>query len=240
MIPLIGPDDPLPDASRALQRPNGLLAAGGDLRTDRLIAAYRNGIFPWYSAGEPILWWSPNPRMVLAVADFKLRASLRKRIRQFQEDSSVSLLLDTDFEAVIRACAAPRDGASGTWILPEMQAAYIALHRAGHAHSLELRRGSELIGGLYGVAIGRMFYGESMFTRESDASKTALAGLIQLCRDAEMPWIDCQQQTGHLASLGASAIPRAQFLSGIRTLTRVPGPDWRALRSTDLLRRIER
>ncbi|KPF70368.1 leucyl/phenylalanyl-tRNA--protein transferase [beta proteobacterium AAP99] len=240
MIPLIGPDDPLPGASRALRRPNGLLAAGGDLRTDRLIAAYRNGIFPWYSAGDPILWWSPDPRMVLAVADFKLRASLRKRVRQFQEDSSVSLLLDTDFEAVIRACAEPRDGASGTWILPEMQAAYIALHRAGHAHSLELRRGSELIGGLYGVAIGRMFYGESMFTRESDASKTALAGLIQLCRDAEMPWIDCQQQTGHLASLGATPIPRAQFLSGLRELTPAPGPDWQALRSIDLLRRVGR
>ncbi len=240
MIPLLGADDPLPPAERALTRPNGLVAAGADLRPARLLAAYRSGIFPWYSAGEPILWWSPNPRMVLAVNDFKLRPSLRKRIRQFQDAPEVRLAVDEDFHAVIRACADPRAGASGTWILPEMQEAYLALHREGHAHSIELRRGTALIGGLYGVSIGRMFYGESMFTRESDASKTALAGLIHLCREARMPWIDCQQQTGHLASLGALPVGRDRFLTGVRTLTDQDGPDWAALRKLDLLRSIGR
>ncbi|HET7773817.1 MAG TPA: leucyl/phenylalanyl-tRNA--protein transferase [Burkholderiaceae bacterium] len=240
MIPLLGPDDPLPPVARALSKPNGLVAAGADLRPSRLLAAYRSGIFPWYGAGEPILWWSPDPRMVLAVDDFKLRASLRKRIRRFQDDPNIRLALDENFEEVIHACAEPREGASGTWILPEMQAAYIALHHAGYAHSLELRRGGQLIGGLYGVAIGRMFFGESMFTRESDASKTALAALVHLCRMTQMPWIDCQQQTGHLASLGALPIRRERFLDGVRLLTEAAGPDWAALRKLDLLRSIGR
>jgi leucyl/phenylalanyl-tRNA--protein transferase len=207
-------DDPFPPVEAALDDPPGLLCAGADLSVDRLLDAYRRGIFPWYSGREPILWWSPDPRMVLFCDELKVARSLAKNIR----NKGFDVRVDTAFQKVIKACAGPRKGESGTWIGKDMQAAYLALHRAGHAHSYETWRDGQLVGGLYGVAIGRMFYGESMFSSETDASKVALVGLVEDLRRRGMPLIDCQQRTPLLASLGAREIPRRDFLRRVAAL----------------------
>ena len=205
----------------------GLLAAGGVLDVQTLLAAYRRGIFPWFSEGQPVLWWSPDPRMVLQVAQFRLHRSLRKTLQKFCSTPGCELRFDTAFDSVIRACAdGRRKGASGTWILPAMQQAYRALHAAGHAHSVETWVGGELVGGLYCVAIGRAVFGESMFSRQADASKIALAGLTAFCRVAGITQIDCQQNTAHLASLGAAEMPRSQFLNHSAGAQAQPGPAW--------------
>ena len=213
-----GADDPAP----------GLLAAGGALDVATLLRAYSQGIFPWYSQGQPILWWSTDPRMVLRVSDFKLHPSLRKEIRTGLRSGRLQIRFDHDFEAVIRACSgSPRKGQDGTWILPEMVEAYCALHRAGHAHSVETWWDGELVGGLYCVAIGRMVFGESMFTRRSNASKIALAALVAACSAWGVEAIDCQQNTAHLASLGAREMPRGEFLQVVRHGAALPAPAWR-------------
>jgi leucyl/phenylalanyl-tRNA--protein transferase len=187
----------------------GLLAAGGTLTPERLEAAYRRGIFPWYGPGQPPLWWAPDPRMVLQTANFKLSRSLRKTVQRFAATPGCEIRVDRSRSAVMRACAStPREGQSGTWIVPELQAAYLAWPAM---HSIETWVDGELVGGLYGVNLGRMFYGESMFMRRTDASKIALCALVCLCREFGIPWIDCQQNTGHLASLGATEVPRQAF-----------------------------
>ncbi len=211
----IDDDTPLPPTGLALgpdsQAP-GLLAAGGSVTPQRLAQAYRRGIFPWFSPGEPPLWWTPDPRMVLPVAEFKLAPSLRKTLRRFVRDPACEVRIDSDFRRVIEACAAsPRDSQAGTWIAPEIIDAYSAWHRAGAVHSVETWVQGELVGGLYGVGLGRMFFGESMFSLRTDASKIALAALVAFCRAHGLALIDCQQRTGHLASLGAREIDRAAF-----------------------------
>lgn len=220
-LPLLGSDaEGFPAVETALRRPNGLLAAGGDLSPERLVAAYSRGIFPWFSAGEPILWWSPDPRLVLRPEQFRLTRSLRKRVRS----AGWRISCDTAFLAVISACArTPRPGQDGTWIVPEMVAAYTRLHRIGVAHSIEVWEGARLVGGLYGLAIGCMFFGESMFSHASDASKAALWALCARLQRWGWPLIDCQQETAHLLSLGAQAMPRAEFVARIGGLTRRPG-----------------
>jgi leucyl/phenylalanyl-tRNA--protein transferase len=218
MIPWLEKGQPFPPADRALRDPNGLLAAGGDLSVGRLLEAYRAGIFPWYSEGQPILWWSPEPRMVLPPAEIEISRSLRKRIR----NSDYELRVDTAFRAVMAACAEPRDGQGGTWITPEMASAYAALHRAGYAHSVETWVDGVLAGGLYGVSIGGMFFGESMFSRVSDASKIALAHLARQLERWAFGLIDCQMSTPHLASLGAREMPRAQFMRRLAELVNYP------------------
>jgi len=230
MLTWIEPDQPLPPARRALTDPNGLLAAGRDLSPTRLLEAYRGGIFPWYSAGQPVLWWSPDPRMVLFLDEFKLSRSLVKTLRRVRREGRWQLDLDRDFEAVMRACAQPRPDQDGTWITDEVVAAYTGLHRRGLAHSVEVREDGELVGGLYGVSIGRMFFGESMFARRTDASKCALAALVGLLRSEGFSVIDCQQATSHLASLGAREVPRDAFLGRVARQSGQPGPDWRSLR----------
>ncbi|MBI5451752.1 MAG: leucyl/phenylalanyl-tRNA--protein transferase [Gammaproteobacteria bacterium] len=196
-----------PSPETALQEPNGLLAIGGNLSTDCLLQAYRQGIFPWYSAGEPIMWWSPDPRAVLFPARLKISRSLARTISR--QDYTVTL--DQAFADVVRQCAQPRSDNHGTWITAEMQAAYLRLHHAGHAHSAEAWWNGELVGGLYGVAIGQVFFGESMFHRRNDASKVALAHLVTRLQDCGYQLIDCQVTTAHLLSLGAEEIPRHQF-----------------------------
>jgi leucyl/phenylalanyl-tRNA--protein transferase len=207
-------DDPFPPVEAALEEPRGLLCAGADLSVERLLAAYRRGIFPWYSGDEPILWWSPDPRMVLFCDELKVSRSLAKNAR----NKGFELRTDSAFASVIKACAGPRKGEVGTWLGKPMQAAYLALHQAGHAHSYETWQDGKLVGGLYGVAIGRMFYGESMFSTETDASKVALVGLVEDLRRRNMPLIDCQQRTPLLASLGAREIPRREFLRRVAAL----------------------
>ena len=214
MLAWIGRDDPFPPVARALKDPNGLLAAGGDLSLERLLDAYRHGIFPWFSRGEPILWWSPDPRMVLYTGELKVSRSLSKNLR----NKGYRVTADTAFERVLRGCAGPRRGAPGTWLGAGMQKAYLALHRAGRAHSFETWRGDDLVGGLYGVAVGRMFYGESMFSTATDASKVALVGLVRALVARGFPLIDCQMQTPLLASLGGREIPRAAFLRSLAAL----------------------
>jgi leucyl/phenylalanyl-tRNA--protein transferase len=220
VVPWLERDDPFPPVEAALKDPSGLLCAGGDLSPARLLEAYRNGIFPWYSGDEPILWWSPDPRMVLFCDELKVSRSLAKSIR----NKGFEVRLDSAFPRVIEACSEPRKGEGGTWLSPAMQAAYVALHRMGHAHSFETWQGERLVGGLYGVAIGRMFYGESMFSSATDASKVALAGLVGELRARGFPLIDCQQRTPLLASLGAREIPRRQFLRRITALVNYPEP----------------
>jgi leucyl/phenylalanyl-tRNA--protein transferase len=225
MIPWLRSTDPFPSPLAALREPNGLLAAGADLAVPRLLDAYRRGIFPWYSEGEPVLWWSPDPRMILMPDRLAISRSLRKRLRR--RDCEVRA--DTSFERVMRACAEPREGQPGTWISPEMIKAYVALHQAGYAHSVECWIGGELAGGLYGVSIGRMFFGESMFTRRSDASKIALVRLVRQLERWSFGMIDCQMSTPHLASLGAHEIGRAEFMRALQELVNYPtrkGP-WR-------------
>ena len=221
MIPWIEHDDPFPPLDSALKHPNGLLAAGADLSPKRLLAAYRQGIFPWYSAGEPILWWSPDPRTVLIPSELKISRSLAKALRR----RDYEIRFDSAFAAVTQGCAtrgadqaAPDAGESGTWITDEMRAAYQRLHQLGYAHSVETWIGGELAGGLYGVAIGRMFYGESMFTRVRDASKLAMVHLVRRLERQGFGMIDCQMHTRHLASLGARAIARSEFSLSLREL----------------------
>ncbi|HEV6967204.1 leucyl/phenylalanyl-tRNA--protein transferase [Roseateles sp.] len=201
----------------------GLLAAGGSLSPQRLEAAYRRGIFPWYGPGQPPLWWAPDPRMVLKTADFKLSRSLRKTVQRFRQAPGCEIRVDHDRAAVLRACAeAPREGQAGTWIVPELQAAYLAWPAM---HSVETWVDGELVGGLYGVNLGRMFYGESMFMRRTDASKIALCALVCLCREFGIPWIDCQQNTRHLASLGAAEVPRNVFEAHLAAHMGEPSPE---------------
>ena len=198
----------------------GLLAVGGDLCTERLLEAYRNGIFPWYSRGQPILWWSPDPRTVLFPAKLKLSRSLRKRLRH----GGFRVSFDEAFGEVVRACAGPRGRSpAGTWITSEMLAAYTQLHILGHAHSVETWEGEELVGGLYGVALGAAFFGESMFSRATDASKVAFAHLVRQLEAWGYTLIDCQVASEHLFSLGAEEIPRAEFLARLATVLEQPG-----------------
>lgn len=232
MIPWIrGPNDPLPDTRFALpQRSDapGLLAAGGELTPRRLLEAYSAGVFPWFSEGQPILWWSPDPRMTLLTRDFKLSRSLRKAISRFTRTPGCEVHIDRAFTTVIHACAqARREGQAGTWIVPEMIDAYVELHRMGRAHSVETWVDDQLVGGLYGVCLGRMFFGESMFSHRTDASKIALAALVAFCREHAVPMIDCQQRTDHLASLGAAEMSRAEFESRLSArLGEPPIADW--------------
>lgn len=198
-----------PPTARALDDPQGLLAIGGDLSPARLLDAYARGIFPWYSEGQPILWWSPEPRAVLAPAAVRVSRSLRKRLR----NGGFELSFDRAFAAVVAACAAPREDGSGTWITAEMQTAYCTLHRGGYAHSVECWLDGQLVGGLYGIALGRVFFGESMFSRARDASKVAFVHLCHLLRDWSYALIDCQLPTAHLASLGARLMLREAFES---------------------------
>lgn len=220
MLPWLSSDRvTFPDVSKALRDPDGLLAAGGALTPDWLLAAYRRGIFPWYSDGQPILWWSPDPRMVLFPEEIIIRRSLAKRIR----NGGFTVTLDRDFGAVIEACASSRLKQEGTWITPEMTAAYLSLHDLGYAHSFEVWREERLVGGLYGVALGNVFFGESMFTREPDASKVALVHLARHLQARGPGLIDCQMHTHHLASMGARDIARAHFLDYLDSYTQT-GP----------------
>ncbi|AWI53802.1 leucyl/phenylalanyl-tRNA--protein transferase [Aquabacterium olei] len=228
MIPWLEPDTPFPDTRLALGPDSdapGLLAAGNELSVARLEAAYRRGIFPWFSPGQPVLWWSTDPRMVLSPAEFKLSRSLRKTIRRFRDTPESVIRVDTAFDRVIQACAGtPRDGQDGTWIVPAIQQTYAGWHRRGFVHSFETWWEGELVGGLYGVSIGRMFYGESMFAWRSDASKIALAALVCFCRANGITLIDCQQQTAHLASLGARPLPRPAFEAHLQAVIDQPPP----------------
>lgn len=223
---------PLPPPELALGEGSdapGLVAAGGHVNPARLEEAYRQGIFPWYSAGQPVLWWSPDPRMVLPVAAFRLSLSLRKTLRRFLRTPGCEIRFDHGLRAVMQACAtAPREGQDGTWIVPAMVDAYCAwAERAGRVHSVETWVDGELVGGLYFVAIGRMVFGESMFSRRTDASKLALAALVAACRARGVALIDCQQNTGHLASLGAHEVPRTEFLAHVRVAVTAAGDgDW--------------
>jgi leucyl/phenylalanyl-tRNA--protein transferase len=214
---------PLPPADAALGPDSdvpGLVAAGGNLIPQRLDEAYGKGIFPWYSAGQPVLWWSPDPRMLLRTADFRVSRSLAKTLRRFRRTPGCELRFDHDFETVMRHCAGtPRPGQDGTWIVPDMVRAYTAWHRAGRVHSVETWIDGALCGGLYFVNIGQMCFGESMFALRTDASKIALAGFVAACRARGIEAIDCQQNTGHLASFGAREVPRRDFLAHLsRTL----------------------
>ena len=215
VIPWLDSKSPFPPIDSALREPNGLLAAGGDLSAERLIDAYRHGIYPWYSQGQPLLWWSPDPRMVLYVSEYRRSRSLAKRIRR----GDFEVRVDTAFDQVIDACATVVRGAqNGTWITRDMRAAYRRLHGLGYAHSVEAWRNGELAGGLYGLALGRVFFGESMFSHESDASKVALAALVAMLSAQGVPLIDCQQETEHLASMGARPIPRRAFALALAEL----------------------
>ncbi|WP_291992976.1 leucyl/phenylalanyl-tRNA--protein transferase [Candidatus Accumulibacter sp. ACC003] len=218
MIPWLEGKERFPALDSALLEPNGLLCAGGDLSPQRLLDAYQHGIFPWYSDGEPILWWSPDPRMVLDPAEFRISRSLRRCLRA----GRWQVTLDRDFPAVVRACAeVPRAGQDGTWIVGDIQRAYWQLAQLGFAHSVETWLDGRLVGGLYGLAIGRMFYGESMFSRVSDASKVAAAHLARFLEGEGYGMIDCQMSTPHLASLGAREIPRAVFIDRLHVLVAV-------------------
>jgi len=224
MIPWLEADAPFPPVATARADPAGLLCAGADLSPQRLVAAYRRGIFPWYAPGEPILWWSPDPRMVLPPAELKISRSLAKTLK----NADYEVRLDSAFERVITACAAtPRPGQSGTWISAGMQAAYLRLHGLGIAHSVETWQAGRLVGGLYGIALGRAFFGESMFSHRRDASKIALAHLCAYLAAREFGIIDCQMETAHLASLGARPIPRDDFLARVTALVDAGDPPGR-------------
>jgi leucyl/phenylalanyl-tRNA---protein transferase len=224
-IPWLESHDAFPPVDHALTEPNGLLAAGGDLSPERLLNAYAHGIFPWFNDEDPVLWWSPDPRMVLFPRDLHVSRSLRRRIRS----GRFSVTFDTVFDAVMGGCAAPRREQNGTWITSDMVIAYARLAQLGFAHSVEVWEETELVGGLYGVALGRIFYGESMFSRRSDGSKVALAYLVRQLDRWKFVLIDCQMATGHLASLGAREIPRDDFVRYVRngiTQPGIPAP-WR-------------
>lgn len=228
MIEWLNEHDPFPDTSQALGPDTdapGLLAAGGGLSVQRLRQAYRHGIFPWFGPGQPVMWWSTAPRMVLPVDDFKLSRSLRKRIDQFRRTPESAIRIDHSFEQVIRHCAdVPREGQDGTWIVDPIQQAYADWHELGQVHSFETWMDGELVGGLYGINLGRMFYGESMFAHRTDASKIALAALVCFCRAHGIEVIDCQQETGHLASMGARPWPRADFEAHLKRVVDLPAP----------------
>jgi len=229
-LPWLEPGDPFPDVELAWDQGSdapGLLAAGGDLSVRSLKDAYGHGIFPWFSPGQPVLWWSTDPRMVLQVQNFRLHRSLRKTIRNFSERPECEIRVDFDFAQVIESCAvAPRNGQRGTWIVPQMVAAYRKLHHAGLAHSVETWVNGRLVGGLYCVALGQAVFGESMFAHETDASKIALSALVCFCLAHGIQMIDCQQNTRHLASLGAVEIPRDRFLGHIHGAQALPSPRW--------------
>lgn len=234
VIPWLRPKTPFPPIEHALIEPNGLLAASADVTPARLLDAYRRGIFPWYSGDQPVLWWSPDPRMVLFIDEFRIARSLRKRIKQ----ERWQIRADSAFRAVISACAsAGRRGQTGTWITPAIIDAYTELHGSGYAHSVEAWRDGKLVGGLYGVAIGRMFFGESMFAREADASKVALAHLVALLRTRGVPLVDCQQETAHLASFGARPVARSAFADLVAGLVHsiAPGGPWTPVSTSDVL-----
>jgi len=208
-----------PDPGLALDEPNGLLAFGGDLSPERLLAAYRQGIFPWYREGEPILWWSPDPRCVFRTDQLKPNRSLRRQLA----GKSWRVTVDHAFGEVIKGCAAPRDDRVGTWLLPPMIEAYLQLHQLGHAHSVEVWEGTRLVGGIYGMAIGHLFCGESMFSAESGGSKLALTTLARLLHERGFPLLDAQVANAHTQGLGAVEIPRAEFLKQVELLTHQPG-----------------
>ncbi len=211
-IAWLRPDDPadaFPPLDQALAEPDGLLAAGGDLSTGRLLYAYRHGIFPWYDDGQPLLWWSPHRRCVLRAGDFHVSRRLRRQLR----NSTAEIRFDTAFAEVIRRCAAPRASYRGTWITADMIAAYERLHAEGWAHSIEVWRGGGLVGGLYGLAIGRVFFGESMFSGESNASKFALLTLARMLDEGELALVDCQVVSAHLTSLGATLMRRDDYIA---------------------------
>lgn len=214
MIPWLHPGSPFPPVEEALTEPDGLLAAGGDLSASRLITAYQQGIFPWFNQGDPVLWWSPDPRMVLFPSELKISRSLRKTLK----NGHYQIRMDTAFRQVMQACAAPRRQQTGTWIHPGMVEAYTQLHEMGLAHSVETWVDNELAGGLYGVAQGRMFFGESMFSHKPDASKIALVHLVKQLAYWQFGMIDCQMKTAHLASLGAREIPRKEFGQKLKEL----------------------
>lgn len=230
-IPWLEPGQDFPPVTQAWGKgteANGLLAAGGALDPATLCQAYSRGIFPWFSQGQPILWWSPDPRMVLHVSEFRLHRSLRRTLQTFSTSPACEIRIDSAFDEVIRSCShSPREGQSGTWIVPEMVQAYRALHGAGFAHSVETWIDGKLAGGLYCVALGQAVFGESMFTRVTDASKIALAALVCFCRHHGIELIDCQQNTRHLASLGAREVPRADFLARTERAGRQAPPQWR-------------
>lgn len=227
-LPWLQPGEAFPDAVWGPDAPvPGLVAAGGALDVDSLQRAYAKGIFPWFSEGQPILWWSPAPRMVLQMADFRVHRSLQQHLRKFVANPRCAVRTDTAFETVIRRCAqTPRIGQSGTWIVPDMVKAYMQLHREGLAHSVEVWIDGILIAGLYCVALGRAVFGESMFTDQANGSKVALAALVALCRAQGVVLVDCQQQTRHMASLGAAPIDRAAFVQHLRAATMQPPLGW--------------
>lgn len=234
MISWLRPGAPFPPLETALGEPNGLLAASRDLTPERVLDAYRRGIFPWSSDDEVVLWWSPDPRMVLFVDEFRIARSLRQRLKQ----QRFEIRADTAFRPVMAACASTRRlRQSGTWITPAMMDVYAVLHERGNAHSVEAWREGRLVGGLYGVAIGRMFFGESMFAHEPDASKVALVHLVGMLRARGCPLVDCQQETAHLASFGARPIPRREFAARVAPLVHSAAPDspWTPVPATELL-----
>ncbi len=224
MVPFLGANDPLPSPHRALREPNGLLAAGGGLSVARLVDAYARGVFPWFSDGDPVLWWCPTPRLLLPTDAVHISRSLARRLAR--RDYRVTL--DAGFGQVVRACAAPRPDQEGTWITAEMVAAYEALHARGYAHSLEVWQGDALVGGIYGVAIGTAFFGESMFSRMTDGSKVAIVWLAAQLARWGVPFIDCQVRSDHLVRMGAVEVPRPVFLRRLAPLVAAPGPaTWR-------------
>lgn len=218
-IPILAGDTPFPPLDQALGEPNGLLAAGGDLSVPRLLDAYARGIFPWFSPGEPVLWWSPDPRMVFDTGAMHLP----RRLRRWLSTCPWTISADHAFEAVMRACAAPRTGQRGTWITRSMLEAYVRLHGLGHAHSIEVWDDGELVGGIYGVVRGRMFFGESMFSRRDHASKVALLALADSLARAGFPLLDAQVSSDHLVTLGAFELPRTAFSARIEALVARPG-----------------
>lgn len=232
MLHVLTGDAPFPPVTQALTDPNGLLAVGGDLSVARLQAAYTQGIFPWFSHGQPLLWWSPDPRMVLPTAGFRPPHALAKKLRQIARAEQVDaparieVRMNTACAQVMAGCAAPRNGQPGTWIVPAMQAAYLQWHRAGGVHSIETWIDGQLAGGLYGIALGGMFFGESMFTRVTDASKIALSHLVAFLARHDVPLIDCQQDTAHLASLGGHTMPRARFSAHLESAITRPALPW--------------
>lgn len=244
MIPWLDHSSPFPPVNQALGEDSdapGLLAMGADLSPQRLLQAYRQGIFPWFSEGQPILWWSTDPRMVLHTREFKISPSLRKTLKKCLKNPALELRFDRAFEQVMRSCAAPRRDGHGTWIVQSIIDGYCGLHAAGHAHSAELWLNGELVAGAYGVCLGRMFYGESMFTRIDDGSKIALAFLLSFLRDNGVKMIDCQQETRHLASLGARPIPRSAFLQHVeQAIAQAPLVGWQQAGKQDLQRLLDK
>ena len=230
-IPWLNPGERFPSVEEAWSEKDpapGLLAAGGTLDVASLKDAYAHTVFPWFNDDQPILWWSPDPRMTLRPESFRMHRSLRKVLQRFRISADCEIRIDSDFDSVIRACsAASRDGQSGTWIVSDMIQAYCRLSVAGFAHSIETWIDGEMVGGLYCVAIGRAVFGESMFSKRTDASKIALAALVCFCRRNGIALIDCQQKTGHLASLGAEEMPRKEFALHVARVRDEPSPEWR-------------